>query len=214
MGIYLRKSVTVGPLRFNLSGQGVGVSAGVRGLRIGTGPRGHYVHLGTSGVYYRQSLSPGDSARPTSVSPTLLLERRATHEPLRELESADVSALIDSSSDELLAELKAKRLRSRLWPLVLSLGLVLMLGIFAIRLSAWLQAAAACTVIWATWAAWQHDLLAKTTVLGYSLEGELEDAYEALHDAALKLASSDGLWYVAASAWVLNRKYHAGANTL
>jgi hypothetical protein len=29
MGFYLRKSVSVGPLRFNLSKSGVGVSAGV-----------------------------------------------------------------------------------------------------------------------------------------------------------------------------------------
>ena len=35
MGFYLRKSVSVGPFRFNLSGSGVGVSAGIRGFRVG-----------------------------------------------------------------------------------------------------------------------------------------------------------------------------------
>lgn len=45
MGLYLRKSVRVGPLRFNLSKGGVGVSAGIKGLRVGTGPRGNYVHI-------------------------------------------------------------------------------------------------------------------------------------------------------------------------
>ncbi|MFQ2071491.1 DUF4236 domain-containing protein [Aeromonas veronii] len=57
MGLYLRKSVSVGPFRFNLSKSGVGVSAGVKGLRIGTGPRGNYVHIGMGGLYYRKSLS-------------------------------------------------------------------------------------------------------------------------------------------------------------
>lgn len=37
MGLYLRKSVRVGPLRFNLSKGGVGVSAGIKGFRVGTG---------------------------------------------------------------------------------------------------------------------------------------------------------------------------------
>ena len=46
MPFYLRKSVSAGPFRFNLSKSGVGVSVGVKGLRIGTGPRGHYIHAG------------------------------------------------------------------------------------------------------------------------------------------------------------------------
>lgn len=37
----------------NLSKHGVGFSAGVRGLRVGSGPRGGYVHAGRNGLYYR-----------------------------------------------------------------------------------------------------------------------------------------------------------------
>ncbi len=43
MGLYIRKSISVGPFRFNLSKSGFGVSAGVKGLRVGTGPRGKSV---------------------------------------------------------------------------------------------------------------------------------------------------------------------------
>ena len=50
MGIFFRKSVRVGPFRFNLSGAGVGVSVGIPGLRIGTGPRGNYVSAGRGGI--------------------------------------------------------------------------------------------------------------------------------------------------------------------
>ena len=32
MGFYIRKSVSIGPLRFNLSKSGIGVSAGIKGL--------------------------------------------------------------------------------------------------------------------------------------------------------------------------------------
>src|ERR1700677_3031873 len=65
MGFYIRKSVKAGPFRFNLSNSGVGVSAGVPGFRIGTGPRGNYIHMGRNGVYYRASLNG-----PTPRSPT------------------------------------------------------------------------------------------------------------------------------------------------
>ena len=46
MGFYLRKSLNVGPFRFNLSNSDIGLSTGIRGFRVGTGPRGNYVHMG------------------------------------------------------------------------------------------------------------------------------------------------------------------------
>jgi hypothetical protein len=68
MGFYIRKSKKVGPFRFNLSKSGIGTSVGVRGFRVGTGPRGKYVHAGRNGLYYRASL--GASRRqPQSVAP-------------------------------------------------------------------------------------------------------------------------------------------------
>lgn len=53
---YLRKSFSRGPIRINLSKRGIGVSAGVKGFRIGTGPRGPYAAGGRGGLYFRQSL--------------------------------------------------------------------------------------------------------------------------------------------------------------
>ncbi|WP_255475135.1 DUF4236 domain-containing protein [Pseudocitrobacter sp. 73] len=58
MSFYIKKSIRVGPMRFNLSKSGVGASIGIKGLRFGTGPRGNYIHIGAGGVYYRASLSP------------------------------------------------------------------------------------------------------------------------------------------------------------
>jgi len=56
VGWYLRKSAKFGPLRINLSKSGLGGSVGVKGLRVGTGPRGRYLHAGRKGLYYRASL--------------------------------------------------------------------------------------------------------------------------------------------------------------
>jgi hypothetical protein len=56
MGFYIRKAFRLGPLRFNLSKSGLGVSAGVKGARISTGPAGTQIHAGRHGLYYRKRL--------------------------------------------------------------------------------------------------------------------------------------------------------------
>ena len=56
MPFYIRDSITLGPFRINLSKSGQGFSAGVKGFRVGTGPKGHYIHAGMNGIYYRKTL--------------------------------------------------------------------------------------------------------------------------------------------------------------
>lgn len=57
MAWYLRKSVSVGPIRFNLSKGGIGASVGVTGFRVGMRPDGSsYVHAGRHGLYMREEL--------------------------------------------------------------------------------------------------------------------------------------------------------------
>ena len=64
MGLYLKKSFSYGPFRFNLSKSGLGLSTGITGARIGVGPRGMMVHAGRGGLYYRKSVG-GSKARRT-----------------------------------------------------------------------------------------------------------------------------------------------------
>jgi hypothetical protein len=56
MAWFLRKALTFGPFRLNLSKSGFGLSMGVRGARIGIGPKGSYVHAGRHGIYFKQPL--------------------------------------------------------------------------------------------------------------------------------------------------------------
>ncbi|MFW6347527.1 MAG: DUF4236 domain-containing protein, partial [Cyclonatronaceae bacterium] len=56
MPFYVRKSLSFGPIRFNLSKSGVGVSAGVTGARVGLNKQGAYFHGGRHGLYYREKL--------------------------------------------------------------------------------------------------------------------------------------------------------------
>jgi len=70
MGIFFRKSVKMGPIRFNLSKSGIGTSVGVKGLRVGVNATGKsYVSGGMGGIYFRNSLSPSNNRLGTSVPP-------------------------------------------------------------------------------------------------------------------------------------------------
>jgi len=72
MAWYLRKSVKVGAVRFNLSKSGIGTSVGVKGFRVGVRPNGKsYIHAGGYGVYYRQELgTQGGRSRPQAQPQT------------------------------------------------------------------------------------------------------------------------------------------------
>src|SRR5262245_15722596 len=71
MGLFLRKSFSAGPVRFNISKSGLGMSTGVKGLRIGTGPRGAYIAGGRGAVRFRQSLTGSASRSSASRSKTV-----------------------------------------------------------------------------------------------------------------------------------------------
>lgn len=64
MPFFIRKAFKFGPLRINLSKSGLGASTGVTGLRVGTGPKGRYVHAGRGGLYYRKRLRSQDASQP------------------------------------------------------------------------------------------------------------------------------------------------------
>lgn len=59
MPLYYRKSVRVGKhARINVSTRGVGVSFGIRGLRLGITPRGRaYIAGDRRGLYFKKLLS-------------------------------------------------------------------------------------------------------------------------------------------------------------
>ena len=120
MGLFLRKALRAGPLRFNLSKSGFGLSVGVTGFRFGVGPRGRYVHAGRGGVYYRKTLPSGARAGARNSRSAaghragdnagMPIYDRPQHQ-LPEIESADATLIQDSSSRELLEEIRANRSR-------------------------------------------------------------------------------------------------------
>jgi hypothetical protein len=66
MGLFFRKSFKIGPFRLNLSKSSIGLSVGVKGARISTGPRGTYLNVGRGGLSYQQKLDGENKARATA----------------------------------------------------------------------------------------------------------------------------------------------------
>jgi hypothetical protein len=204
MPFYIRKSVSVGPLRFNLSNSGIGVSAGVPGFRVGTGPRGNYVHMGRGGIYYRATLNGGPpNARPT----------RPDADGLIAIESGDVAAMTDSSSVGLLDELNTKRGRWQFWPFIALGGAAIVLSAGE-QLGPVISAAVAGITVLATWATYELDRMRKTTVILYDIEDDALQRLRPLYDAHDGLSQAGGMWHFAAAGATSDWKRNAGASTL
>jgi hypothetical protein len=215
MGFYIRKSVSVGPLRFNLSKSGIGVSAGIRGFRIGTGPRGNYVHMGSGGLYYRQTL-PSDSPKRREDSPPSLANAHesATHGPMEEISSGPVTKMVDSSSLLLLFELDGKRKRIVWWPYTAVVAIFFIIGMIAADFNYWIISPIGVLLAIGIAAIYVHDALAKSVVIMYDLDDSIRDAFENLHETVLGFARCGATWHVGARADVYDAKYHAGAGQL
>ena len=223
MGFYLRKSVRVGPFRFNLSGSGVGVSVGVPGFRIGSGPRGNYVQMGAHGIYYRASLNNPHQHRAAAlvrpVQPPALrsmpqsdLDR--THEPLKEIESGDVAQMVDSSSKALLDEISHKQRAMRLYPFAVVATIVAVSASVLAHWPQWASIAVGVVGLIVIAAVVLRDTLHKSVVVFYDLDPSMQQFYQSLLDAANRMAACSGVWHVEAAGAVRDRKYHAGASTL
>lgn len=207
MGFYLRKSISLGPFRFNLSGSGIGVSAGVKGFRVGTGPRGNYVHMGRSGFYYRQTLnSPAEVHVPQA--PALISPNASLGAPLT-IESAPASQMTDASSAALLEEIRQKRAIVNLSIPLLMVGIVLAILVAPSSSAAGVVVAGAAVLS----AIWLHRRtnLRRAVVLMYDLEPEVETAVSRFVEWANALGACRALWQITSMAPVYNSKYHAGA---
>ncbi len=215
MGFYLRKSVRVGPLRFNLSGSGIGLSCGIPGLRIGTGPRGNYIHAGRGGFYYRKTFSAGKThsfgtdqpnQQPTyqtdTVDPTL-----GQLEPV----DAGTSALMqDTSSQSLLDELNEKHRRLRLWPWILLLAIATVATAIYLGLPALIIGLVTCAGAVAVILSTYRDTLKKTTVLLYDFDDDALGAFANLDGAFNQANASQCIWHVQSKAAVARPQIPCG----
>jgi hypothetical protein len=225
MGFSFRRSVSVGPFRFNLSNGGVSTSVGAGGLRLGTGPRGAYVSLSAGGFNYRQSLGPVSPGPGRSDEPH---EDRVPEPPeagrLTEIASGSVVEMVDATTADLVASLNAG---TRAWPwralaaialgmalLPVAMGLAVLPAVSAAGASAAVQLVGAAASVGclvgglALW--WWHNIETSTVVM-YDDQHGLEDRAARIVAGVEALASAGCIWHVAARGAVADKKYHAGA---
>ena len=208
MGFYIRKSISFGPLRFNLSKSGVGISTGMKGFRVGHGPRGNYVHMGVGGLYYRTTLSsPRTRIRKSDIRKIENQHHHAHEYPqMDKIESIETYKIIDSSSESLIQEINEKKNKIRLSPSFATIFIFSLLfkpnaAIFLVLFSLFLSAIL-------------YDRIRKTVVLMYDLEPDAEAAFKNLYDSFQALANSSAIWHISSQGNVIDWKRNAGAGKL
>lgn len=216
MSFYLRKSIKVGPLRYNFSKSGVGVSVGVPGLRIGNGPRGNYVHMGRGGLYYRgalpQSAGSGQAVQ-TGPKPSI----QPVESGLIEIESGSIFELRDSSSEALLQEIETKRKLFTWWPVVLFASLLIPVILIGANIHPMIAAGLLLLGLAGSGFTYWRDNLRKTIVIFYDLEDDAIQKFQDVFNALKVWGNSRKAWHIPAAKSVdtmHERKRSAGASHL
>jgi len=216
MGFYIRKSVSAGPFRFNLSKSGLGISVGVKGFRLGTGPRGNYVHMGRGGLYYRASLGGGHSrsnAQPVRRPPPP--EPQTYHQAsLQDVESGNLMEMVPSNGSAVLEQINEKMALHRVWPWVLVLGLLITLFLASQPQTENLTVGCFFAAIAAAAVASYMDHQRKTVVILYDLEEGSLQAFEALANALDRVSRVQRIWNIEKSGRTSDWKRNAGAGVL
>jgi len=199
-------------LRFNLSKSGIGVSGGIKGFRIGTGPKGTYVHAGRGGLYYREYLFRGDRRAPASQqrpfeSPTA----PSPSADVTVIESAPASEINDSDAADLLNEIRSKRAAAPLLPFAL-------IGWFVVAFFILARSVAGIALVLlaplALVPVYFYDQQRRTAVVMYDLDDDAEQRFKSIYDACMELRSCGAVWSVMSTEQNRDYKRNAGAANL
>lgn len=210
MSIYLRTSIRLGPVRVGVSKAGIGISAGVPGLRVGTGPRGSYVRVGAGGVSYRATLgghhrrrapARGVASVPASVlpDPGQVVLSDVTGKRAEELQPATPSTLV--------AQLNAAARAHRLWPWVLLASVLL------VAATPWILVVGLPLTLWVGW----RDGIRRTVVVFYEVDGPVRTRFESMLGSFDVVRRAHSAWSTVARGdlqTTYQRKVNAGAGHL
>ncbi len=213
MGWYLRKSLKIGPVKFNLSKSGIGTSVGVKGFRIGVRPNGKsYVHAGRHGLYYRQELGnafEGDTQE-QKTDKTVASDANTTR-----YESATSKDLISSSHKEMLTKLNQSYKSLRIDYV---LGIIFLILVLAVVTSNQITAiivgilGVSLFIITARW-----ETKRRTVQLVYAFEDEQGCHFKEIIDGFNNLVLCKNVWALIDSREINTAheaKQHAGASNV
>ncbi|SCL15836.1 Protein of unknown function [Micromonospora nigra] len=209
MGFYLRTSLKAGPFRFNLSPSGVGVSAGVPGFRVGTGPRGNYVRVAGLGTTYfgGGATAPISSGSPMPMPPAT----RNDGIVMQELSGAPVQQLVAAHPSDLISQIQAAARRHLLWPWVAAS--LTLLALISAPYGLLLLVPGLPGVWWLR----QRDLARRSVVVFYQVDDVPALNYERLITSSSFVSRVQRVWHVEAEGALdtsYQRKVNAGAGAL
>ncbi|MEH3141160.1 MAG: DUF4236 domain-containing protein [Mycobacterium kyogaense] len=192
MGFYLRKTVKAGPFRFNLSNSGLGVSAGVPGFRVGTGPRGNYVTVGSNGIYYRATLGGGGAVLSNGASHSpgnRLPDYRPSGIVMEDTTGAEVLAMEPTGGGDVVDQLNSVSGRFRFgWPAAIAVFVLGLLVGMPWGIAVWAVLAPACAwlIMW--------EQARRKVVLFYDVNDAPATWFSSVVDQWEWLAGSQKLW--------------------
>ncbi|MGN7948528.1 DUF4236 domain-containing protein [Microbacterium sp. 22215] len=213
MGFYVRKSVKAGPFRFNLSKSGVGVSVGVPGFRVGSGPRGNYVHMGANGVYYRTSLNgtPAGGVRAGLTPTPVNVPFNPGAVVLEDVTGATTVDMQPTGGGEIVEQLNAAARHTRIGWWVLAAAVILGAATLPFGLIIWVLAIPLC------WWLFLRDAAKTKAVVFYDVNDAAAQQFEELMTNWGWFTDATKLWRTVASGQVHTLHQHkrnAGASNI
>lgn len=170
------------------------MSVGVKGLRIGTGPRGHYIHAGYGGVYYRSSLRSAGQKEQGLDTPLASPQTTVDGVEMVEIDSGNVLQMRAASFADILDDLNQKASKLPLSLIMGWTGVAFGIVLLAVNLTASIAAWAITIPAWII-ARWL-DSYRRKTVLFYELESDAAKAYERFTEAFDVLIGCAGKWHI------------------
>lgn len=210
MGISLRTSVKAGPLRFSLSRSGIGVSAGVPGLRAGSGPRGNYVRVGSGGAMYLSS-KPARSVVRMQTPPFPSVAWNPAEVLMDDTSGLSALELRPTGGDDIVRQLNEAARRPRWGWIAAIAALVIGAALMPWGLIVWALAVPGC------WWLFLRDALRKNVVLFYEIEDDAALWFDRLVTSWDATSSSAELWRTVQSGRVqttYQHKVNAGVGSI
>ncbi len=215
MAWYLRKSVRVGPVRFNLSKSGIGTSVGVKGFRVGIRPNGKsYLHTGRYGLYHRQELDDGKQRNET-IPTREDTELHSSHPDAIQYDTATSQELTPAARKELISTLNKSYKGFRLDYLCGILCAILSISVLSQN-----NAVGIISLILgflATVAVGMWESKRRTITIAYEFEDDKGEVFRNLLSAFNTLASNKRVWALIDSRSIHDAhesKLNAGASNL
>lgn len=193
------------------------MSMGVKGFRIGTGPRGNYVHMGAGGLYYRASLGNGGSRTQRTALPDAPGLPTPASQPIAgqsPIEIGSISEMFPSNGSDIVEQINQKLATPRFWLWCLCGGLfagVLMAGQPD---NANLAVPVICVTLILAGALWWWDQSYRAVVIMYDLADEVTAPFRTLSEQILAIGTAQRIWNIDTAGHTDDWKRNAGAGKL